>query len=62
MRAPDFPGLTTIGTTMERGTLLIGLWALFVLGTFTGATYYGYSPFADGGRGTFSGVYGPTHK
>jgi hypothetical protein len=48
---------------MERGTILIGLWALVVLGTFTGATYYGYSPFADGGRGTFGGgVYGPTHK
>jgi hypothetical protein len=48
---------------MERSTMIMGLYALLVLGMFTGATYYGYSPFADGGRGTMGGgVYGPTHK
>lgn len=48
---------------MERSTILFSLWTLVVIGGFTGATYYGYSPFADGGRGTFrGGVYGPTHK
>ena len=48
---------------MARGTFLYGLWSLLVAGMFLGATYYGYSPFADGGRGTFAGgIYGPTHK
>ena len=48
---------------MERGTFLYGLWALIVAGMFTGATYYGYSPLADGGRATLGGaMYGPTHK
>ena len=48
---------------MERSTLFYGLWSLLVAGTFASATYYGYSPFADGGRGVpGAGSYGPTHK
>lgn len=48
---------------MQRSTLIMVLWALVVTGMFTGAAYYGYSPFADGGRATAgAGIYGPTHK
>ena len=48
---------------MERSILYYAFWSLLVAGTFTSATYYGYSPFADGGRGVpGAGGYGPTHK
>jgi len=48
---------------MKRSTFLQSLWALLVAGMFTGATFYGYSPFADGGRASpGAAAYGPTHK
>jgi len=48
---------------MPRSTLFYGLWTLLVVSMFTGATFYGYSPFADGGRAAHgAGLYGPTHK
>ena len=48
---------------MERSTFYYALWSLLIAGLFTGATFYGYSPFADGGRtAPGAGLYGPTHK
>lgn len=48
---------------MDNRTFLYGLWTILIVGMFAGATFYGYSPFADGGRTTArAGVYGPTHK
>lgn len=48
---------------MSRGGFLFGLWSLIITGAFLGATVYGYSPFADGGRAPArTGLYGPTHK
>jgi hypothetical protein len=48
---------------MERSTFFYAFWSLLVAGLFTSATYYGYSPFADGGRGVPGArAYGPTHK
>ena len=48
---------------MDRGSFFFGLWSLAVVGLFLGSTFYGYSPFADGGRASpRAGFYGPTHK
>lgn len=48
---------------MTRGGFLYGLWSLGVIGLFLVTSFYGYSPFADGGRSAIrSGIYGPTHK
>jgi hypothetical protein len=48
---------------MDRGSFLFGLWSLLIVGGFLGASAYGYSPFADGGRvAPRAGYYGPTHK
>jgi hypothetical protein len=48
---------------MNRGTFLYGAWSLGIVGLFLASAFYGYSPFADGGRSAIrSGVYGPTHK
>jgi len=48
---------------MSRGAFLYGLWCLAIVGLFLGASVYGYSPFANGGRSAIrSGVYGPSHK
>jgi hypothetical protein len=47
---------------MRIGTFLYALWCLAVIGLFGVAGIYAYSPFADGGRATRAGIYGPTHK
>ena len=51
---------------MSRGSFLYGLWCLGIVGAFSAASVYGYSPFANGGkvaaRGVGGGYYGPTHK
>lgn len=48
---------------MDGKSFFYGLWTLGIVGLFLGATAFGYSPFADGGRATpRSGLYGPTHK
>ena len=48
---------------MDRGGFLFGLWSLAIAGAVLGASVYGYSPFADGGRAPVRpGLYGPTHK
>jgi hypothetical protein len=48
---------------MDRSGFLFGLWSLGIVALFLGATVYGYSPFADGGRvAPRAGIYGPTHK
>jgi hypothetical protein len=42
--------------------MLFGFWCLSMVGSSVAASYYAWSPFADGnGRGS-SGFYGPTHK
>lgn len=48
---------------MTRGSFFYGAWSLGIVSLFLGASVYGYSPFADGGRSAVrSGLYGPTHK
>ena len=47
---------------MDRGSFFYGLWSLMVVGAFLGSSFYAYSPFADGGRVSARGMYGPTHK
>ena len=48
---------------MNRNDLLSGAWSLGIVGLFLAASFYGYSPFADGRRVPgVVGVYGPSHK
>jgi hypothetical protein len=47
---------------MSTRFIVFAAWCLFV---FTGsgmASYYAWSPFADGKRQSSSGFYGPSHK
>ncbi|MEA3053422.1 MAG: hypothetical protein QOG72_2325 [Sphingomonadales bacterium] len=48
---------------MSRGSFLYALWCLAVAGLFVLSGFFGWSPFADGGRAhRGAGFYGPTHK
>ena len=48
---------------MSGRRFFFSLWCLTVLGLFAVSGYFGWSPFADGGRAARgSGIYGPTHK
>jgi hypothetical protein len=49
---------------MTRSIFLYGLWCCGVVLLFLTSAFWGYSPFADGGRATRAGFYagGPNHK
>ncbi|GAA4033713.1 hypothetical protein GCM10022281_12040 [Sphingomonas rosea] len=47
---------------MSNRVFLFALWCLAMLTASVAASYYAWSPFADGSRRSSSGFYGPTHK
>jgi hypothetical protein len=47
---------------MDRRNLFYTVWCGGIGALFLASTMYAYSPFADGGRATRAGIYGPTHK
>ncbi len=47
---------------MSTRQILFAGWCLLIFGGNTIASYYAWSPFADGKRGSSSGLYGPRHK
>ena len=47
---------------MSGRVFLFAVWCLAMLMASVAASYYAWSPFADGSRSGSSGFYGPTHK
>lgn len=47
---------------MSARLFLFALWCLGMLMASIAASYYAWSPFADGRRSAGASVYGPTHK
>lgn len=47
---------------MSKRLYLFAIWCLLMILTSIAMSYYAWSPFADGGRGSHVNVYGPSHK